>query len=115
MTRQGSLVDGVVRLAVQSPDQQMVVVPAHPGTDDQLILEARRDSDGLVLPMFSSVRALVSALGQSQPWAILLLPRVVELAAVGGIDRLMLDPEVTDDAWRWEPQDLGGFAWKVSR
>lgn len=46
----------------ESPDQQMVAVPVHPNAYDQLILEARRFSDGLVLPMLSSVRTLVPAL-----------------------------------------------------
>lgn len=104
--------DGVVGLAEQSPDQQMVAVPSHPGADGQLILEARRLDDDLVLPMFSSVRALVAALGQAQPWAVIPLPQVVQHAAAGGIGKLILDPEVTDEAWRWESQDLGGFSWK---
>lgn len=106
--------DGVVSLTEQAPDQQMVVVPPHPGAGGQLILEARRDGDSLVLPVFSTVRALVDGLGQSQPWAIMPLPHVVQHAADGGIDRLILDPEVTDDAWRWEAQDLGGFSWQVN-
>lgn len=105
--------DGIVGLAMQAPDQQMVAVPAHVGAGDQLILEARRLSDGLVLPMFSSVGALVSALGRYQPWAAIPLPRVADLAASSHVDYLMLDPEVTDDAWRWEEQDLAGFSWEA--
>lgn len=115
MVRQGSLVDGVVGLSAESPDQQMVAVPAHVGAGDQLILEARRLSDGLTLPMFSSVGALVSALGRFQPWAVLPLPRVNDLAASANVDFLVLDPEFTDDAWRWEEQDLAGFSWKVGK
>lgn len=64
--------------------------------------------------MFSSVRALVAGLGQSQPWAIMPLSRVVQHAAEGGISKLVLDPQVADDVSLWEPQDLGGFSWKVS-
>jgi hypothetical protein len=41
-------------------------------------------------------------------------PQVVEQALAAGIDTLIIDPEVTDDARRWEPADLGGFSWKVS-
>lgn len=111
---QGHLTDGVVGLAEQAPNQQMVVVPSHPGAGGQLILEARRDGDDLVLPAFSSVRALVAGLGQSQPWAVMPLPQVVQHAAAGGIDKLILDPEVTDDAWRWKPADLNGFSWQVN-
>jgi len=93
----------------------MVAVPAHVGAGDQLILEARRLSGGLVLPMFTSVGALVSALGRFQPWAALSLPRVADLAASSSVDYLMLDPEVTDDAWRWDERDLAGFSWKVGK
>jgi hypothetical protein len=101
-------------LAVQSPDEQMVAVPAHPGAGGQLILEARRTPEGLTLLVFSSVRVLVTALGQSQPWAILPLAKVAALAAAVSVKRVLLDPEISGEAWRWEPQDLGGFSWEVS-
>lgn len=91
----------------------MVAIPAHPGAGDQLILEARRLEDELVLPVFSSVGILVAAFGRSQPWAVMPLPQAVRHAAAGGIDKLVVDPGVTGDAWRWEPADLGGFTWKV--
>lgn len=100
-------------MSTQAPDQQMVAVPSHPGAGGQLILEARRYEDELVLPMFSSVRALVAALGQSQPWAVAPLPVVMADAATAGISKLILDPEVTDDAWRWTTADLGGFSWEM--
>jgi hypothetical protein len=38
----------------------------------------------------------------------------VRHAADGGIGRLILDPAVTDEAWRWEPRDLGGFSWTAT-
>ncbi|HSZ40294.1 MAG TPA: SAV_915 family protein [Trebonia sp.] len=91
--------------------QRLVAVPAHPGAGEQVIFEARRQADEVVLPVFSSVRALVAALGESQPWAVLPLSTVRENVSAGGADRLVIDPEVTDEAWRWEPRDLGGFAW----
>jgi hypothetical protein len=90
----------------------LVVVPAHPGIGDQLIFEARRQPRGLVLPVFSSVRVLVAALGASQPWAVLPLAKVTAAAASAEVDQVVLDPEVSDDAWRWEPLDLGGFSWR---
>lgn len=90
----------------------LVAVPAHPGAGDQLIFEARRQPGGLVLPVFSSVRALVAALGESQPWAVLPLASVTDAAAAAKVDRVVLDPEVSDDAWRWEPLDLGGLSWR---
>jgi hypothetical protein len=92
--------------------QSLVVVPAHPGAGDQLVFEARRQPEGVVLPVFSSVRFLVAALGQSQPWAVLPLARVMAAAAAASVDRVALDPEVSDEAWRWEPLDLGGFSWR---
>lgn len=67
--------DGIVELAQQAPDQQMVAVPSHPGAGGQLILETRRVDDDLALPMFSSVQVLVASLGRSQPWAVMSLPR----------------------------------------
>lgn len=92
----------------------MVAVPAHPGAGHQLMLETRRLPEGLVLPMFSSVALLVEALGQYQPWAIVPLAKVAELASTLGIDQLLLDPEVSDDTWRWEPADISGFSWEVT-
>ena len=97
----------------QNPAPQMVAVPAHPGAGSQLMLEARRLPEGMVLPMFSSVRLLIDALGQYQPWAIVSLAKVTDLAASLGVDHLILDPEIADDAWRWEPDDLGGFSWEI--
>jgi hypothetical protein len=91
-----------------------MVVPAHPGAGDQLIFEARRQPDGLVLPVFSSVPLLLAALGHSQPWAVLPLTQVIEAAAAARVSRVVRDPVVSDDAWRWEPADLGGFAWRAA-
>jgi hypothetical protein len=94
--------------------ESLVVVPAHPGAGDQLLLEARLEPGGLVLPVFSSVRALVAALGQAQPWAVLPLGRVADVAVAARVHRVVLDPEVSGGAWRWEEQDLGGFSWRRS-
>jgi hypothetical protein len=93
----------------------LVAVPAHPGAGDQVIFEARRQADEVALPVFSSVRKLVAALGESQPWAILPLSTVRESVSAGGADRVVIDPVVTDEAWRWDPLDLGGFAWPGRR
>lgn len=101
-------------MAAQNPGPSMVAVPAHPGAGNQLMLETRRLPEGLVLPMFSSVGLLIEALGRYQPWAIVPLAKVAELAPSLGVDHLMLDPEVANDVWRWEPDDLAGFSWEVS-
>lgn len=100
-------------MEAQNPDPRMVAVPAHPGAGKQLMLETRRLPEGLVLPMFTSVGLLIEALGQYQPWAIVSLPKVAEMASALGIDQLLLDPEVSDDTWRWEPDDVSGFSWEV--
>jgi hypothetical protein len=94
--------------------EPLVIVPAHPGAGDQLIFEARREPAGLVLPVFSSVGVLVAALGRSQPWAAVPLASVMDAAAdaAARVDRVVLDPEVSGDAWRWEQLDLGGFSWR---
>jgi len=89
-----------------------VVVPAHPGAGEQLIFEARQEPGGLVLPAFSSVRALVAALGDSQPWAVVPLAVIMSAADAAGVSLVALDPAVSDAAWRWEPVDLGGFSWR---
>lgn len=100
-------------MAAQKPDSHMVAVPAHPGANSQLMVETRRLPEGLVLPVFSSVHALIEALGRYQPWAIVSLEKVTQMASALGIDQLILDPEVADDVWRWESDDLGGFSWGV--
>jgi hypothetical protein len=90
----------------------LLAVPAHPGAGDQLVLEARRQPDGLVLPVFSSVPLLVAALGHAQPWAVLPLAQVIAASAAARVSRVIQDPVVSGDAWRWEPADLGGFTWR---
>jgi hypothetical protein len=92
--------------------EPLTVVPAHPGAGGQLIFEARQQPDGPVLPVFSSIPFLVAALGHSQPWAVVPLAAVIEAARTAGVHRVVRDPEVSDEAWRWEPVDLGGFSWR---
>ena len=50
---------------------ELVIVPAHPRAGDacRVEFEVRAQGDGrAVLPVFSSVAALVRALGRCQPW-----------------------------------------------
>ena len=91
--------------------EQIVAVPAHPGAGEQVIFEARRQADGIVLPVFSSVRTLVAVLGESQPWVVMPLASVRKSVSAGDPASVVLDPKVLDEAWRWEPRDLGGFTW----
>jgi hypothetical protein len=75
-------------------------------------MEARRQPQGVVLPVFSSVRVLVEALGKSQPWAVMPLSEVSELASAASVDEIAFDPEVTPDAERWQPYEAGGLSWQ---
>jgi hypothetical protein len=91
-----------------SPPPEIVIVPAHPdpgGTE--VSLEVREGPAGMnVLPVFSSVRMLVAAFGEAQPWLAMPLLRVRELAAEGGVFEVLLDPAVLPGAWHWSFQDL---------
>lgn len=97
------------------PDEKLLVaVPAHPGSDPgELVLEARHQPQGVVLPVFSSVRVLVSALGESQPWAVMPLGKVGDLAAAADVDEIAFDPEVSADAWQWQPLEASGLTWRL--
>lgn len=97
----------------QPDENRLVAVPAHPGTrPGELTLEARREPQGLLLPVFSSVRMLVTALGRSQPWAVMPLSRVGDLASAAGIDQIVFDPEIAADAWLWDPLEASGLTWR---
>ncbi len=97
----GSLRDGPV-----PPD--IVIAPAHPAHErTEIVFEVRPGTDGTdVLPVFSSVRHLVAAFGEAQPWLALPLRTVRELAAAGGVPEVVLDPGVAPGAWRWQYSDL---------
>lgn len=80
--------------APASPDEAglpgVVAVPAHPSApgSGRLFLEARETPGlGRVLPVFSSVRRLVAALGPDQPWALLPLARPGRLPPRPGSSR----------------------------
>lgn len=98
----------------QPDEKRLVAVPAHPGPDPgELVLEARRQPQGVVLPVFSSVRVLVNALGRSQPWAVMLLSKVGDLAAAADVDEIAFDPEISADAWQWQPFEVSALTWRV--
>lgn len=98
----------------QTLNERLVVVPARPGAGPgELELEARQQPRGVVLPVFSSVRALIGALGESQPWALMPLGKAGDFAAAGGVDQIVLDPDVTADAWKWRPDEAAGLTWDI--
>ncbi|MCL2582650.1 MAG: hypothetical protein FWE35_09365 [Streptosporangiales bacterium] len=101
------------RVPEEPDERQLVAVPAHPGAGPgELVLEARREPRGVVLPVFSSVRVLVNALGRSQPWAVMPLSRAGDLASAAGVDQIMFDPEISAGAWQWEPFEAAGLTWR---
>lgn len=101
------------RMPDKPDEKQLVAVPAHPGASPgELVLEARREPQGMVLPVFSSVRILVNSLGRSQPWAVMPLSRVGDLASAAGVDQIVFDPEISADAWLWEPFEADGLTWR---
>ena len=88
---------------------ELVIVPAHPGAEDAcpVQFEVRDQADGrTVLPVFSSVAALVRALGRYQPWVCVRLRMARECAARAGLAQVILDPEVTTSSQRWTRSSL---------
>lgn len=91
----------------------LVVAPAHPSPSDRaaVVFEVRRRPDGSrALPVFSSVRQLVAALGPAQPWAALPMARVLALMGTAGVGQVVLDPPAEQGTWRWQPEDLQDLA-----
>jgi SseB protein N-terminal domain len=94
----------------------MVYVPAHPARrrDDvngTIEFEVRELADGSrVLPVFSSVDRMAEALGPAQPWALVPLRAARAVMAIAGIQSVVLDPELADDAWRWDASSLRRLA-----
>lgn len=87
---------------------EIVIIPAHPDHGgSEISFEVREGPSGMnVIPVFSSVRRLVAAFGEAQPWVAMPLWRVRELAADGGVPEVLLDPAVLPGAWRWSFRDL---------
>ncbi len=95
----------------------LVFAPAHPETryGGDLVFEVRELADGTpVLPVYSSTRRLVAALGPAQPWAELPLQATRELMAKVGVELVALDPEIAPGAPRWRPEDLVELAESIS-
>jgi hypothetical protein len=90
----------------------MVYAPAHPAqrpddANDTIEFEVRTLADGRrVLPVFSSVERMAAALGPSQPWVLVPLRAARAVMAVAGIESVALDPELAQDAWRWNAESL---------
>jgi hypothetical protein len=89
---------------------EFVVAPAHPATGhgrSDVVFEVRQGRGGAqVLPVFSTVRRLVEAMGSAQPWVVLPLQRAREIAGASGVNQVLLDPVAEPGAWQWQPGDL---------
>ena len=70
----------------------------------------RAQGDGrAVLPMFSSVAALVRALGRCQPWVCVPLRVAREAANRAGPIQVVVDPGVSSSGQRWTAASLRAF------
>lgn len=74
----------------------VVVVPARPGEGGPE-MEARHSADGreVVLPVFTSVAALVAQFGRTQPWICVPLEEARKAAAGMGVERVVINPGET--------------------
>jgi SseB protein N-terminal domain len=91
---------------------ELVVVPAHPRAGDvcQVEFEVREQGDGhTALPVFSSVAALVRALGRCQPWVCVPLRVACEAADRAGRAEVVLDPGVSSSGQQWTTASLRTF------
>ncbi|MFE9422848.1 SAV_915 family protein [Kitasatospora sp. NPDC006697] len=91
----------------------LVYAPARPyqgehGVD--VLYEIRQLPGGdRVLPVFTTRERLVAALGPAQPWAQAPLRALRALMAQAGVERVELDPDITEQIWRWSPEGLAEF------
>ena len=91
---------------------ELVIVPAHPRAGDacRVEFEVRGQGDGrAVLPVFSSVAALVRALGRCQPWVCVPLRVAREAADRAGLIQVVVDPGVSSSGQRWTAASLRAF------
>jgi len=98
---------------------ELVIVPAHPrqaGDACRVEFEVRAPGDGrAVLPVFSSVAALVRALGRCQPWVCVPLRVACEAANRAGRAQVILDPGMSPSGQRWTVASLWAFGERGGR
>ena len=88
---------------------ELVVVPARPriGAECPVEFEVRGQADGQwVLPVFSSVAALVRELGCYQPWVCVPWRLAAEAAGRARLTQVVLDPGAGTLAQRWTAAHL---------
>jgi hypothetical protein len=88
---------------------ELVIVPARPRNEESLPVEfeIRTQADGrAMLPVFSSVAALVRELGRFQPWVCVPWRLAEEAASRATLSCVVLDPVADPSAERWTAADL---------
>lgn len=92
-------------------DPELVFLPServHRG-DMEAAVEFRRTEDGqLVVLAYTSVRALVEACGEKQPWVALPSVYLEQIVAESGADSVLWNAELPDEQRREEPSESGG-------
>lgn len=88
----------------------LLFVPARPTHEPGLApygVEVRRlNGGGYGCTAFSTVRGLVEALGMYQPWVGVLPDELARYLDALGVERLYVDADLPDEAWRWQPEQL---------
>lgn len=113
---------GAVRAVRPAPAERPVVtestrlfVPAHPrvAADPEqrpgigIELQSDAGSGELVAAVFTTLDALVDALGEDQPWIVLPAGLVAEFVRQHDVDRISVDPIVHPGSVRtWTPERL---------
>jgi hypothetical protein len=90
---------------------EIVFAPAHPdirpGHDADVLFEVRRLTDGRrALPVFTTLKRLVAALGSAQPWVALPLRNIQRVVGSAGVPSVVVDPDAELGAWRWQVSDI---------
>jgi hypothetical protein len=91
-------------------DTDLVFVAAHPRVKDgrkDVAFEVRMLESGRPAGIaFTSIRFLVEALGQSQPWVAMPLGRFRQLIGAAGVGEVAVNPSVPEDAVLWRAEDV---------
>jgi hypothetical protein len=86
------------------------LIPGGPETPFRVEFEVRAQGDGrAVLPVFSSVAALVRALGRCQPWVCVPVRVAREAADRAGLTQVIVDPGASSSGQRWTTASLRAF------
>ncbi|HEX5402297.1 MAG TPA: SAV_915 family protein [Pseudonocardiaceae bacterium] len=97
----------------------LLFVPACPVHEPGLApygIEVRRLADGRYeCSAFSTLDRLTAAMGSYQPWVGLAAGDLVRYLDRLGVGSLYVDPELPDEAWRWQPAQVAELAGQEER